>query len=343
MLKNSDIEKICSNYCENLEIFQKNNRTSINSYNVIYLYTVHIVSFIFSIFVDKYKSSKLLYLSWSKTHTSKLKIFNDPIVELNFSKIDLIKCRVYSNIKLTDIVNTFKIVQTLRYPFYLKMLFVFEYNLVLNITKNTKEIYIAGHFDRLVLLISLIAKLENKKLNIVQHGALELIDGLPKIYVSKVYYMYDFSIAYFERYYLAIDKNILYINEPKLLSDNLNFKLCKFQKHTIALITQPDKVEYNIKILTFLIKNYKNSNISIIVHPRDNKKYYKKFLSQNVFIGRSFCLDYSCVITRYSTLGVNFHKKGIKTIFINLDNVTMDFFESGEYIVINKLDSFECV
>jgi len=343
MLKESNIEKIFGDYCDNIQVFQQYQRTALNKYNVIYLYVLHIVSLFLSFLVSKFKYKETIYFSWSNTHRNKLKIFSNDIFEINFSKFDFNKCSLYSIIKFKDLICIFNIIKNLKYPLYLKILFIFEYTLVFNIIEKSKIIFISGHFDRIVVLISLLSKTDNKKLNIVQHGALELIDNLPKIYVSKVYYMYDFSVDYFNRNYLPLEKNIFYEYEPNLISDKNNFKSCNLKNKTIAFITQPDNLVKNYKILDYLIKEYHEFNISIIVHPRDRVRHYRDYISDNIIFSRDFCLNYNIVFTRFSTLGINFHEKGIETVFINLDGVKMDFIESGNYRVFNSFKDYKKV
>ena len=219
---------------------------------------------------------------------------------------------------------------------------MFEYNLFKSIIDSNKKVFISGHFDRITIIISHICKHNNIELTVVQHGALEYFENMPKIYVSNVIYMYKFSEHYFRKYYYPIKNEIIYIYNQDLVSDVDKFLNCKLEKKTIAFLTQPEKINFNILIIKAMLTCRDKYNLNIILHPRDKKNDYKEFFNEpSIVFSRNFCLNYHAVVTRSSTLGINFHNKNVKTIFVNLEGLQMDFYDIENIILINNLNNLD--
>lgn len=317
------------------------------------IYTMLLVLqvFISKIKIKRSKADLIHYelgVSWNNLHHKKIRSIKNNVSILNINNKDMLKgqddfsklsiFRAWSfalkNKRKTTLTHTY---DSFFYKIYLYLLYDFLY-LKLN---KVKKIYISGHFDRVVSIISEINETNGSQLNLIQHGCIQVFNNkLKKNKVNgNIYYNNKFSVPYFSSFLeISKIKNFIGLKESNPEITYFHDSLSKI----IAFGCQDAKPENNLKIIKFLLENYKSKLIYVIPHPKEKQSYYfKKLKGCNVFISRKKPVNIELFISRFSTLGIEYYKCGVNSIFINIDKVKMDFMFSNDFKVYGSLKDFK--
>ncbi|TCP27958.1 hypothetical protein EV195_101117 [Tenacibaculum skagerrakense] len=323
-------------------------------FNVL-LFMFSVLVFFLSFIKRNRRKNGVIGISWNPLHVKKIKKVNNSIEVLDISNNNLFS---FNNLLFLSNVNFFKVfINALKLKdytkskhnynsFFYKIYVIIFLDALKKHTEKVNEIFISGHFDRLTTIVNEVCLLNNIKLNIIQHGSIQIFKNklIPnKIVLGDIYYSYDFSKPFFETF-LNIEKDVSFYKVP---TEN-NLKLYNHDKlpsgkKIIVFGCQDAKPYHNVTIINFLVKKYKDCLIYVIPHPRENMSFYsKKYKSfANVIVSKDKPENIVLFISRFSTLGIEYEERGIKTVFINLDKVNMDFFSSNKYEVFKSLKDFE--
>lgn len=304
------------------------------------------------------KKSKTIGLSWARLHTQRLKDKEEEIedlIEYFYSHFSYFNICLYKKVPLLHI---FKIASNLKidnYSLYEKeyfydsifyrILFLIDYYVFKNIidTYEPENIFCAGLCDRLAIILTELGQTYGVKIHMMQHGLLSQCKGKIKRKVHAFYYLYDFSIKSI-KYSINLDTSPRLVYLPKTKGA---LKLKKFDVspgQNIAYATAIVKHEFNEQIIETTINLLPdNFNFLIYVHPLDKIKKYEIYSKKkNVFIfkkERHSNLDY--LISRLSTLGIEYHEFGVPSIFVNLDKLDGDFFHLDAFTTFLYLKEYE--
>ena len=291
--------------------------------------------------------NKKIGISWNQLHSKKIALAESSLTIINVDTVNLFKT---SNFKFLKEVNLFYAIkfalefnekstlfsyQSFFYRIYLSLL----YNIFDQIINDIDKVYISGHFDRFVSIISDICEKKEVELNLVQHGCIQIFEKplIKNKITGKIYYSHDFSVPYFQTFLdFPLKTKFIKLESKK---PEINFSQ-KSNKKIVVFGCQDAKPENNLLIINHLFKHFPNSLIYIIPHPREDIDYYKKRykLFKNSHISREKPLNIEFFVSRFSTLGIEYASIGIRSLFINIDNVKMDFIISGKYEVYNSLN-----
>lgn len=305
-----------------------------------------------SFFIKRKKRTGHLGISWNPLHLKKIKAVVPLINILDISNNNLLS---FSN-NLTP--GGFNLINVIRQAFRLKNYtkssfnyssFIYKIYIIILLdalkshTENLEEVFVSGHFDRLTTIISEVCLVNDIKLNIIQHGCIQNFDKklIKNRIHGNIYYSYDFSKPFF-KVFLDYDDSVSFIK----INISQKYKFFTFVPSSKKIITfgcQDAVPSNNFEIIDFLIVNFKNYLIHIIPHPREKVNLYKRkyALNDNVNISYKKPSNTILFISRFSTLGIEYQKAGVRTIFINLDKVKMDFIIESKHEVYTNLHDFE--
>tara|TARA_R110001583_G_scaffold192512_1_gene359081 strand:- start:627 stop:1712 length:1086 start_codon:yes stop_codon:yes gene_type:complete len=294
--------------------------------------------------------NKKIGISWNQLHSKKIALAESSLTIVN---IDTAKLLQTSNLKFLKGINLFyalrfalefneKLTAFSYQSFFYRIYLSSVYDIIDQILTDIDNVFISGHFDRFVSIISDISEKKEVELNLVQHGCIQIFkEQLIKNKVTgNIYYLNDFSVPYFQTF-LDFPKKTKFVKlESK--KPEINF-IQKSNKKIIVFGCQDAKPENNLLIINHLINHFPNKLIYIIPHPREDIVYYTKRykLYENSHISREKPLNVEFFVSRFSTLGIEYASIGIRSLFINIDNVKMDFIISGKYEVYNSLNQFK--
>lgn len=339
-------------YIQNIYVLKKIRRTRIGKINVLLTLTFSIINKILSHRKKKQSDvlKKVLALSFSPNSIEKLSLTTSHQNILSFCNREINPSFnfIHKQIRIVEIISIATNIIIKRRKFsevFLILQFSFEFKIFEKLLsqKPVAQVYVAEHYHRYLTIVSFLCQSFNKELIIVQHGALEYIENIPFINISSVIYSYEFSIPFYNRFFRPVHETIKFVKNDRLISDYDRFQSCELKKPTIAFLTQPDNCKLNSSILAVLKEKVNNLDcqIEIIKHPRD-KCNYKEYLKHPKFtLSNRFCNNFSLVITRFSTLGVNYYLKGYNTWFVNLDHVVMDFMNEPSINVLWSMSEFK--
>jgi hypothetical protein len=214
--------------------------------------------------------------------------------------------------------------------------FVIEFQMVNNLLKDVRHVFMAGQLDRYAIMLSIICTHENKYASFVQHGLNHLYEGLYKLHADEIYYLFEISIPFFGTY-VRDAQNKKYIPIPKVIPD---FKEDLKYENAIGFASQC--LVGDLVILDILTQYYEG-DILIYPHPTEtNVDYYSKYKQKpNVHITRQKIRNIKYLFSSGSTLGVEYHLLGVMPVFINLNNFESEIFETSEFINFKDIDSFK--
>ena len=113
-------------------------------------------------------------------------------------------------------------------------------------------------------------------------------------------------------------------------------------KPIIVYGCQDARPENNLLIINFLLENFNDKLVYIVPHPREDIKFYlKEFKHPNIVVSRDKPSDIELFFSRFSTLGIEYANLGVKTIYVNLDKVKMDFMLSEQFEVYNSIEELK--
>lgn len=322
--------------------------------SIIY-FSIIITKFILSRF---YKiesiNDTVIGINWLFHKTSRFLDYDSNllIINYNYKRLSKLDVKLFSNLKFIDLIYAFKLSPKTHFRLskslkdYSNVFYAFVClveNLLYKhiiIDHNIKDIYIVGLNDRHSIFISDITYTYGLNLHVLQHGLLTKFDNLHKINVDKFYYTHDFSLKYLKYFLINIHQiECVYLPDKKYnrwekFDHNLN----------IAYACTPTNIEYNIEIIKFLIDSVPNDyRVIIYPHPREGVNAYEKYFIKNekVHITNKRYDNIELLITRISSLGIEYYDIGIKPLFINLENHDTDYLSTGKFEVFESLDAFK--
>jgi len=128
-------------------------------------------------------------------------------------------------------------------------------------------------------------------------------------------------------------------------SKNLGLSIFKGRPGiNIAYASTHVRHNLNLQIIDSILAVMKlDVNLLIYTHPQENLSLYKKYQNvDNIFIfQKERHINIQYVISRFSTIGIEFYNSGIMPIFVNLDNVETDFLATNTFKVFTDTSDFE--
>lgn len=334
---------------------KSNDRFSFLIHSLVYLLGLSI-KFMLSRFTRKTKlNSNIVGISWLEHKKNR---FNDydanlEIIHYNFRKFDLNQIKIFSYIKISDLKNIFLISLKSHSQLpksdskYSNILYCFvciiENSLYYNIIKDNSIniIVITGLNDRHSIFVSDIVNENDLQLFVLQHGLLTKFLNLYKICATRFYYTHDFSLDYLKYFFYNIHEIEFYHLPERSKHDWPSYLT---EKNIIAYACTPTNIDYNFKIIDILIGEITSDYIIMLYpHPRENlKMYYTRYKNHNnVIITDKRYKNIKMLITRISSLGVDYSDIGVKPVFINIERHNTDYLSTGKFDVFNDLDSFK--
>jgi len=360
-----DINKIYSSNIQNRYLSNKYVGIELTwkySIKEILLSLFLIIKLILSIF---FRSRKLniqpnnsLAISWSKIHENRIK---DVQPEIKFTYFynsratTIFSLKEFSSLSIRKILllaynlennNSQNLESSQHYnTFWYRIIFAVDFYFVKVIINayRPNEVYIAGLFDRLSILITSLAPSFNVRVHMLQHGVLGKRSSMSLIKVDTFYYMYEFSKP-FLKYVLDLKSGPTLIYLPQK-SKNLGLSIFKGRPGiNIAYASTHVRHNLNLQIIDSILAVMKlDVNLLIYTHPQENLSLYKKYQNvDNIFIfQKERHINIQYVISRFSTIGIEFYNSGIMPIFVNLDNVETDFLATNTFKVFTDTSDFE--
>lgn len=297
-------------------------------------------------------------ISWARLHTQRLKDKQDEIenvIEYFYSNYSLLTlsfyrdvpiCSVFSEARKLKIRNIEHYDEKYFYDsFFYRIIFVIDFYALKNVLERYKpeNVYCAGLCDRLAIILTTICGQSKIKVHMMQHGLLSLCKGKIKRKVHAFYYLYDFSLQAI-KYSIRLDTSPHLIYLPKKQGA---LKLSHFDESSnknIAYATAIVKHEFNVQIIETTLRHMpKDFNLLIYIHPLDKRKKYEQYRKlDNVFLfkkERHSNIEY--LISRISTLGLEYYELGVPSIFVNLDNLAGLFFHIDLFTTFYTLEEYE--
>lgn len=300
---------------------------------------------------------KQIFISWSSLHTGRSKDLAEEFELVEFNRLSFAKKQLaffsrisiteffknFSRIKKSELTNVQKASNYVNNTFIYRFLFVIEFMVLKEIIGAKEKIFMAGYNDRTSLIISKICEKNNIHLSILQHGVLGRKENWKPLKANRFFYLYLFSKEYISCQ-IEVNSSTELILLPKRTSSlNLGtFQNGKFKKN-IAYATSPADSGKDILLLNQLKKDLfeKEYNLLIYPHPLEKESTYKGLKNdESVFLTRKRHKNVSYLISRYSTLGIDYYEAGIIPVFLNFDKQDSDFLNSKEFIVFEDLPSF---
>lgn len=289
-------------------------------------------------------------ISWNDLHKKKIELVDIDLNIFNIKSNQLLKTVHYPYLKDVNISeallfgfkhkgirNKFSY-QSFFYRIYIHLLYDFLFSLI----KKREEVFVSGHFDRVVSILSEVCNTNNIKLNIIQHGCLQIFEKplIKNILKGNIYYSHKFSLPFFSTFFHEINNiDFIKLDEVKPKIDYYH----KCSKKIIVYGCQDAKPKNNILIIDFLLNMFNNKLIYVIPHPREDLKFYSKYRHHlcNAFVSRTKPVNAEFFVSRFSTLGIEYSLLEIRSIFINIDMVKLDFMLSESYEIYESLEEFK--
>jgi hypothetical protein len=317
------------------------------------LFTVRSIAFLMlvaakvalSYFVRRPESKVCLFVSWSPLHTRLAGKIGQAanVIEIknNLQKQQL---QLFKNVSFSKAFNYARKAMNAKLDrlrtgydnIYFCIAFMLEIQMMHNLVRGSKHLFMAGQIDRYAVMLSSLGESENKYLSFVQHGVNNMFKGLHRLHVDEIYYLFEISIPFFSAFVLDADKT-KYFPIPSVTP---NFKPDDRYKNAIAFASQI--VESDLQILDILVDHYRNGDILIYPHPTEKDwnlyKKYKKY--NNVFITMDRISNLRYIISSGSTLGLEYDLIGVPPVFINLNNIESEIFLTEKFLTFKDISSF---
>ncbi|WP_298542657.1 hypothetical protein [uncultured Aquimarina sp.] len=318
---------------------------------------------IFKLIISRFVKKKKIntndnFISWSPLHLKRSKDLAEKFETIPFerSSFSMEQLELFANISFNEISKYFfKVkksdVRVLKnYSFYIndsifyRFLFIVEFLALKGILNGSEKVLIAGYNDRTSLIISKICEFKKIHLSMLQHGVLGKKEEWKHLKADRFFYLYDFSKEYIA-HQIEVNEFTELIYLPKKKS---NLKLGTFIKgvysKNIAYATSPADSSKDIEILTRLIKisEEKKVNLLIYPHPLEKETVYSKFENnKSIFVTRERHKNVEYLISRYSTLGIDYFEKNITPVFLNFDGAKSDFLNANIFNVFKNFEEFD--
>lgn len=316
-----------------------------------------IVLLLKSLFARKNKDAepvqKTIALSWSDLHMKRINWTFPNIAVLDISrKGALTNPQRYARVNIRRVLTlTIKVPSNRSFKhltldsYWYKVFIALEHEMLRKLTQQAEEVIVAGHFDRYIALLSDLSFENNFKLSIVQHGCIRIHDQpLKRATVNgDFFYMYKFSVPYFKTF-AKYTSNSRFHDQRIEHSINFSEENDTKGKKRVVFVCQDKIPDNNKKIINEIIRLQAKGNyvLQIMPHPREKIQAYREYRNQpSVFVSTNKKVRPDMVFTRFSTLGVEYAKAGIDTVFVNLDRVNMDFLFSLDFNEIKDIKDIE--
>lgn len=322
MISLKDYNSFLSTQAKNCNALTQARMTRFKSLKFIY-FIYYFLSIIIPLFLKKTAAGNndKIAICWSRRHSRVIDFHASDSYFIN-RKLDV--CDIM-RLGLSSRVDVFRLVMKTRgheLHFMERFIYTVEYFCLRNIVSEHLEISIAGHFDRFTVSLTFLAKSEGKKITVFQHGALGQIRGLAPLCVDKFYYLYPSSVPFIMQYFLCEDLELSPVKEEDFSRIEHGLEC----PDSILFIGQDLNPHFNEMILNTLVGCYEREQVYFLKHPRDKKEY-------NIGVIISECISNpSLVVTRYSTLGFNYERLGYKVIYVDMDNISVDFLEKNNNV-----------
>lgn len=206
--------------------------------------------------------------------------------------------------------------------FHLNKIRKIDFQLASTFISKHCEIYTAGHFDVYTSIASLLReKSIISRLNGQQHGLFEkFTPAVPnKLFFDTFKLLFVESKKYFN-YYLSANPQCIISYNGIFFSPEFIFPFKEEKTFVLAYALQDDDYQSDLQNVTHITSCIKGKNIKLIIYPHPNNRYTTlKELSftDNIYIyptDRHKNID--AIITRYSTIGIDYAKIGIPAIYL---------------------------
>lgn len=323
MISLKDYNTFLSTQAKNCHALTQAGIIRFKSLKFIY-FAYYFLSIIFPLFLKRtsVRKNDKIAICWSKRHSHVIDFHKSDGYFLNkkIGFVDIIKLDFSSR------VDVFRLVIKNgghELPFTERFIYTAEYFCLKSVVSEYSELSIAGHFDRFTIALAFLAKLEDKKITVFQHGAFGHIKGLTSLCVDKFYYLYPSSIPFIQQYFLCDDLELTPVKEGDFerIEHGLELPDC------ILFIGQDLNPNFNEMILNTLVSCCEKEKVYFLKHPRDKNEY------KNGIVISDCIRNPSLVVTRYSTLGFNYERLGHKVIYVDMDNVFVDFLSHNENVI----------
>ncbi len=303
-------------------------------------------------------SGEAIFISWSPLHTRRSKDLSENFKLLEFDRTSFTKKQLvfFSKVSIKDVINLFFKLRTskvknlknssayIKDSFFYRFLFAVEFLALKGLIDDVEKVLIAGYNDRTSLIISRLCQDRDIHLSMLQHGVLGKKEKWKHLKADRFFYMYSFSKEYIQ-HQITVDHSTELIYLPKKTSSiTLEiFKNPKFKKN-IAYATSPADSEKDLIILRELKKELlkKECNLLIYPHPLEKEETYSEFKEKEcVFVTRERHQNILFLISRYSTLGIDYYEQGITPVFLNFENHNIDFLNTDEFKIFENMMSFK--
>jgi hypothetical protein len=291
-------------------------------------------------------SKKTIFVSWSPLHSSLGRKIGQGsnLVEIKY-KLDREQIALYRHVCIRSAWHNARETMKLNpdrertgYDNFIFCLgFMMEFEMMENLIRNSQHVLMAGQLDRYAIMLSLLAKNENKYFSFVQHGVNTVFEGLYRLHADEVYYLFEISIPFFNTFVIDAEKK-KYVPIPSVAP---NFKIDAKYKEPIAFASQI--IDTDVAILDVMIKHYTKGDILIYPHPTEkNWRIYKPYEKYaNVYITRQRISNLKYIVSTGSTLGLEYDLIGVPPVFVNLNKLDSEIFRSDKFKKFDDLASFE--
>lgn len=209
------------------------------------------------------------------------------------------------------------------------------------------DIHFAGHFEMYVSILSLLR--EHRAIGRLigyQHG---LFEYAPKgkayrpLYTDRYFILFPESENWI-KHHMITNPNCEIIAFPTASSLTFQALYCKPHSHVIAFGAAEgmdlDQCIIN-RLLEMRVRMSGNFLIIIYFHPSFPNRMKSAWREQGVIgFNKARHKNIDLFITRYSTLGLDYHRIGVPVLFVPFDDGVCAF-ESGQFTICSNLDEME--
>ena len=184
---------------------------------------------------------------------------------------------------------------------------------------HDKTIHYSGHFDHYISVLSHLreSRRVDFKLNCYQHGVFEKSKGhsFKKIFCDTYTLLFKES----EDFFISnLSKNRDCVIITNVYNSNITARFSCKDSQIIVLAFQNDNFQLDKLLLNEILKSSKIKPL-VYLHPATSKKIQNGLRQQypdiDFFLKERFS-NVDILITRYSTIGIDYLKLGVKTYFI---------------------------
>lgn len=265
----------------------------------------------FYVGLHRFVKNKALHSYSILTKKELFKCIKDSITDFKHKKSHILALSNFLNVdeKSAEKISGFNILK------------IIDIRLAAAAIKKLQNVEFAGHFDIYTSIASFLR--ENDEISLLQGNQHGLLEKFKSSSPQKLF---------FDRYVLLFNESIDYVVE-KYISN----KFCKILVRTsqinsfeksdaysnfAAVAMQNDSYEKDFELINAVLKNY-GSNIMLYIHPaapdnivKEIKEKYPKILVEK----KARFDKIKVIITRYSTMGLDYQKNGTPAIFFLKDD-----------------------